>query len=233
MKHFMDEIAKNILYYEAAKKQLEIYIDNISNEYKILNDYNPINHIKTRIKTTESIVGKLKRKKMSINMENAMKLNDIVGARIIVDFIENIYEVLGKIKENKNLIIVEEKDYIKNPKQSGYRGYHIIVSLPVSFSGITKNINCEIQIRTTAMDFWATNEHKLNYKSKSHTKKYQNKWIDASQKVWDLDLFMNELYIEEKKLNNNLKDDKFLKSINILNSLDKIKELKSLGENYG
>ena len=229
----MDEITKNFLYYETAKKQLEIYIDSISNEYKILDNYNPINHTKTRIKTTESIIGKLKRKKLPVTIENAMQLNDIVGARIIVDFIENIYEVLEKLKANKNLTIIEEKDYITNPKKSGYRGYHVIVSLPVSISGNTKNINCEIQIRTTAMDFWATNEHKLNYKSKSHTIEYQNKWIDASEKIWDLDIFMNELYLEEKKLNQNLKANEYFKSINVLKSLEKISELKKFGDNFG
>ena len=153
-----------------------------------------------------------------------MKLNDIVGARIIVDFIENIYEVLDKLKENENLTIIREKDYIKNPKQSGYSGYHIIVSLPVSISGVTKNINCEVQIRTAAMDFWASNEHKLNYKSDNHTQEYQNKWIDAANKVWDLDKFMNELYKEEKKNNKNMKNYDYLKSVNILKSLYKFNE---------
>ena len=229
MKQLINEINKNILYYETAKKQLETYIEAINSEFNLLNDYNPINHIKTRIKTTQSIIGKLNRKGLGINIENVNKLNDIVGARIIVDFIENIFEIVDKIRSNDNLKIIEEKDYIKNPKPSGYRGYHIVVSLPISVSGIIKNINCEIQIRTNAMDFWSNNEHKLNYKSDNN--KYKNKWLDAAKKVWDLDTFMNELYIESKK-NSNEKDFNNIKT-NILKSIDKFNKIKDLNENYG
>ena len=229
MKQLINEINKNILYYETAKKQLETYIEAINSEFNLLNDYNPINHIKTRIKTTQSIIGKLNRKGLGINIENVNKLNDIVGARIIVDFIENIFEIVDKIRSNDNLKIIEEKDYIKNPKPSVYRGYHIVVSLPISVSGIIKNINCEIQIRTNAMDFWSNNEHKLNYKSDNN--KYKNKWLDAAKKVWDLDTFMNELYIESKK-NSNEKDFNNIKT-NILKSIDKFNKIKDLNENYG
>lgn len=231
MNRQIEEIQKNILFYETAKKQLETYINTINNEFEVLEDYNPINHIKTRIKTAESIIDKLKRKKLPISKDSVEKLNDIVGARIIVDFIENIYELREKIKQNKNIIVINEKDYIKNPKESGYRGYHIIVSIPISIGGIIKNINCEIQIRTTAMDFWATNEHKLNYKSRNHTKKYKSKWKEAAVKVWDLDTAMNELYLEEKK--NNKKKDNLELSVLKLQSLDKLGKLKKLGENYG
>jgi len=231
IRKLIEEINKNILYYETARKQLETHINTINDEFQMIDNYNPINHIKSRIKTADSIVGKLKRKKLSINMENVSKLNDIVGARIIVDFIENIYEVADRIKSNSTINVIEEKDYIKNPKKSGYRGYHIIVSIPISIRGNKKEINCEIQIRTTAMDFWATNEHKLNYKSKKHTKDYQNKWIDAANKVWDIDLFMNELYLEnissKEIFENNLQ-------LNFLESLDKLSKFKEkLKENYG
>lgn len=230
MKHQIEEIEKNILFYETAKKQLETYINTIYNEFDVLEKNNPINHIKTRVKTIESIVGKLERKKLTFTKENVEKLTDIVGARIIVDFIENIYEVVDKLKMNKTIKIIEEEDYIKNPKASGYRGYHIIVSVPISISGVTKEINCEIQIRTTAMDFWATNEHKLNYKSNNHTKEYQDKWKDAAKKVWDLDSAMNEIYLEEKK---NSSDEIIDFKIEGLKSLDKLSKLKKIGENYG
>ena len=234
MKHQIEEIEKNILFYETAKKQLETYINTINNEFEVLEDYNPINYIKTRVKTVESIIGKLKRKKLPISKEGVAKLNDIVGARIIVDFIENIYELVEKIKQNGNITVIKEKDYVKNPKESGYRGYHIIVSIPISIRGTNKNINCEIQIRTTAMDFWATNEHKLNYKSKSHTKKYQEKWIAAAGKVWDLDTTMNELYLEGKQKQNNLARE-YIEDLSksALKSLDMLNKLKKLSENYG
>lgn len=122
MKNQVKEFEKNVLYYEAARKQLDTYITTIYREFEVIENYNPINHIKTRIKTFESIVGKLKRKNKSISKEHIEELTDIVGARIIVDFVDNIYEIISKIKDNKNIKIIEEKDYIKNPKVSGYRG---------------------------------------------------------------------------------------------------------------
>lgn len=230
MKNHIEEFEKNILYYETARKQLETYITTIDREFEVIEEYNPINHIKTRIKTFESIVGKLKRKKKSISKENIEKLTDIVGARIIVDFVENIYEIVSKIKNNNNIKIIEEKDYIKNPKVSGYRGYHLIISMPISISGNTKDIYCEIQVRTTAMDFWATNEHKLNYKSKNQSLNYSEKWQDAAKKVWELDLSMNELYLENKQQESKSKDDI---SLSVLKSIDKLNSLKKIGESYG
>ena len=148
------------------------------------------------------------------------------------DRVIELYKVMTSEKDKAlEELYKNEKDYIKNPKESGYRGYHIIVSIPISIGGIIKNINCEIQIRTTAMDFWATNEHKLNYKSRNHIKKYESKWKEAAVKVWNLDTAMNELYLEEKK--NNKKKDNLELSVLKLQSLDKLGKLKKLGENYG
>ena len=233
MKYQIKEFEKNILYYETAKRQLETYITAINNEFEVIEDYNPINHITTRIKSIESIVGKLKRKNLTISLKNAEKLTDIVGARIIVDFIENIYEIINKIKANKNIEIVEERDYITKPKVSGYRAYHLIVLIPVSIDGINKDIYCEIQIRTIAMDFWATNEHKLNYKTNNHDLVYQKKWQETAKKVWDLDKSMNELFLEKKK--NNIKHDKNRLNIELsfLKSIDKFGKLKRLGDTSG
>lgn len=226
MKYQIAEIEKSILYYKLAKSQLETYINGINNEFEVLYDNNPINHIKTRIKTVESIIGKLKRKKLKINKENVENLNDIVGARIVVNFIENIYEIVKKINQNTNINIVEEKNYIDNPKDSGYRGYHVIISIPISIEGIKKDIKCEIQIRTIAMDFWASNEHKLNYKSTNNSSEYKRKWIDAADKVWDLDTFMNELYLEEKENKINYESGKQNIELSILKSIDKLGKIR-------
>ena len=230
MKNHIEKFEKNMLYYETARKQLETYINTIYREFEVIENYNPINHIKTRIKTFESIVGKLKRKNQSISKENIEKLTDIVGARIIVDFVENIYEIVSKIKNNNNIKIIKEKDYIKNPKLSGYRGYHLIISMPISISGNTKDVYCEIQVRTTAMDFWATNEHKLNYKTKNQSLDYSEKWQDTAKKVWELDTSMNELYLEKKQQEVKYKNDS---SFSIIKSIDKINSLKKIGESYG
>ena len=186
-----------MLYYEATKKQIETWLDIVNEEFSTLTNFNPINHIKTRIKTPESIIGKLKKKNLQIRYENIFKLNDIVGARIVCDFVDNVYEIVNKLQSNSNINIIEEKDYLKNPKESGYRGYHIIVQVPISIADVSKDINAEIQIRTTAMDFWATSEHKLNYKSKNEDNGHKEYWKDAANKVWDLDIYMNDLYRNE------------------------------------
>lgn len=102
--------------------------------------------------------------------------------------------------------------------------------MPISISGNTKDVYCEIQVRTTAMDFWATNEHKLNYKSKNQSLDYSEKWQDAAKKVWELDLSMNELYLENKQQESKSKDDI---SLSVLKSIDKINSLKKIGESYG
>lgn len=228
MNNYIEEINKDLLYYKTACNQLEIWLKSMNSEFDVLERNNPINHIKTRVKTAESIIEKLKRKKLKVTIMNVSKLNDIVGARIVVDFIENVYEVVDKIKRNENIKVILEKDYIKKPKESGYRGYHLIVSIPISIGGVIKEIHAEIQIRTTAMDFWATNEHKLNYKHKRKSKIYKEKWIDVAQKVWELDTSMNKLYLEEKD-NFDSVDFKF----KILNSMNKLNKAKNLGEYYG
>lgn len=219
MNRLIDKINKDMLYYEATKKQIEIWLDIINEEFNTLTNYNPINHIKTRIKTAESILGKLKKKNLEISYENIFKLDDIVGARIVCDFVDNIYEIVSKLKNNSNINIIGEKDYIVNPKESGYRGYHIIVKVPISIAGVSKDINAEIQIRTTAMDFWASSEHKLNYKLKSKDNTHKKYWKDAASKVWELDIFMNDLYRNET---NQREKSKFPIELINLNTLRKI-----------
>lgn len=191
-------VKKDVLYYESAMKQLNTYLDIMNSEFISLYEINPINHITTRIKSAESIAEKIKRKNLPLTSKGIDSLSDIIGARIICNFVDNIYTVVDSIKNNKNIKILNEKDYIKNPKESGYRGYHIIVEIPISIGGILKNIKGEIQIRTLAMDLWAENEHKLNYKKKyisDSTKKTLKANADV---IWNVDVSMNDLYKENK-----------------------------------
>lgn len=200
----LKEFSKLTLYYTSALKQLETELNIINQEFEVLSDNNPINHIKTRIKTIASIVEKLKRKDMDISVENMFELGDVVGARVVCNFIDDIYVVLDRIKQNKMLNIIEEKDYIKNPKVSGYRGYHIILSMPIVINGDRKDIKVEIQLRTTAMDFWASSEHRLNYKAEGISLEDQEELKNAAEEVWHIDLSMNDL---AKKQRNSLKTE--------------------------
>lgn len=188
------------LYYESALKELETKLNIINSEFAALSSINPINHIKTRIKSLASIIDKLKRKNMEVNIENTFILGDVVGARIVCNFIDDVYNVIDKLKINKGINIIEEKDYIKNPKNSGYRGYHIIISLPITINGISKDINAEIQIRTCAMDFWASSEHRLNYKKIGLSNSDKEELKKLSNDIWEVDQKLN--LMAKKKLDN-------------------------------
>ena len=139
---------------------------DIIRKYKILhNDRDPIEYITSRVKSEDSTKEKLKRKKLPINLEIAItKIYDVAGIRIICAYIDDVYTVVKMLKKFKDLKILKEKDYIKNPKPNGYRSYHIVFQVPLDIAGEFHPVNIEIQIRTIAMDFWASLEHEMKYK---------------------------------------------------------------------
>ncbi len=152
---------KNINEYIEVKTKLEI----LNNEFQIQKERNPIEYLKSRVKSLESIVMKLHKKGYALSVENAMKhLHDIAGIRVICSFIDDIYSVANMLKKQDDITVILEKDYIKNPKPNGYRSYHMVLEIPVFFSQKKQYVKVEVQIRTIAMDFWASLEHKLYYK---------------------------------------------------------------------
>ena len=154
-----------IFVYQSALKQVETKIDILNGEFQHRHKYNPIEHVKSRIKTPESIVKKLKRHGYESSIENMVRyVNDIAGIRISCSFTSDIYLIADIISKQIDLSILARRDYMKNPKKSGYRSYHMIVEIPVFFSKGKTPMRAEIQIRTNGMDFWATLEHQLRYK---------------------------------------------------------------------
>ena len=139
---------------------------DIIRKYKIVhNDRAPIEYITSRVKSEESMKEKLKRKNLPVNLETALtKIYDAAGIRIICAYIDDVYSVVKMLKKFKDLKVVNEKDYIKNPKSNGYRSYHIVFQVPLDIAGEIYPVNIEIQIRTIAMDFWASLEHEMKYK---------------------------------------------------------------------
>ena len=132
---------------------------------KIHNDRDPIEYIKSRIKSEDSMKEKLQRKNLDINLENALsKIYDAAGIRIVCTFVDDVYSIVQMIKQYKDITVFNEKDYIKCPKENGYRSYHLILSVPINIAGETHNVYVEIQIRTIAMDFWSSLEHQMKYK---------------------------------------------------------------------
>ena len=192
--------------YTAALQQLEGKINTLSEEFKILHKYNPIEHISSRIKSKESITNKLIKKGLDFTYENLIKtINDIAGMRIICSFIPDIYRMVEMIENMPDVTVLKKKDYVTTPKSSGYSSYHLIVSLPISLSVGVIDVKVEIQIRTMAMDFWASLEHKINYKyEKQVPKNVQKELKECAKMKQKLDKKMsnlgNTLMQEEKEL---------------------------------
>ena len=155
-----------IFVYQSALKQVETKIDILNGEFQHRHKYNPIEHVKSRIKTPESIVKKLKRHGYESSIENMVRyVNDIAGIRISCSFTSDIYLIADMISKQNDLTILARRDYMKNPKKSGYRSYHMLVTTPVFLSDSIIDTKVEIQIRTIAMDFWASLEHQIHYKA--------------------------------------------------------------------
>ena len=151
--------------YTSALKEVGTKLEILNDEFQHVHSYNPIEHIKTRIKSPESIVKKLKRHGHETSIENMVKyVNDIAGVRLICSFTSDIYKLAEMIGNQTDLKVLSIKDYIKNPKQSGYKSYHMLVSVPIFLSDSVVDTKVEIQIRTIAMDFWASLDHKIQYK---------------------------------------------------------------------
>ncbi len=151
-----------------VKDDLENVKDNLNSFY----DYDVINNINYRIKTPDSIINKMKRKQYTLNYKNLIEnIDDIAGIRVVCPFKSDIPKVIEIIEENPNLEIIQKKDYLTAPKKSGYSGYHIIAQTPVNVGETFANVKTEIQIRTMAMDFWSSAEHKIKYKAKNKLSK--------------------------------------------------------------
>lgn len=159
-----------LIKYEFAIEEISTKINILNNEFKLLHDYNPIEHIKTRVKKPKSIIQKLISKGLEPTPENITdNIKDIAGVRIICSFTEDIYLIFNILSNQDDVNVIEVKDYIKNPKENGYRSLHAIITIPVFLSTGTVNVPVEIQIRTIAMDFWASLEHKIYYKYRNKT----------------------------------------------------------------
>lgn len=162
--------------YTSALKEVGTKLEILNDEFQHVHSYNPIEHIKTRIKSPESIVKKLKRHGHETSIENMVKyVNDIAGVRLICSFTSDIYKLAEMIGNQTDLKVLSIKDYIKNPKQSGYKSYHMLVSVPIFLSDSVVDTKVEIQIRTIAMDFWASLEHKIYYKYEGKAPEYISK----------------------------------------------------------
>ena len=189
------EAADMILACHCGIKEVRTKLEILSDEMQLQYSRNPIESIKSRIKTPESIVKKLKRYGFESTIDNMVKhVKDIAGIRIICSFTSDIYRIAEMIAEQRDIKVIEVKDYITYPKASGYKSYHMIVTVPVYLSDRTVDTRVEVQIRTVAMDFWASLEHKMHYKFEGDAPEHiRNELIECAKMVSDLDARMLSL----------------------------------------
>lgn len=194
-----DNTFKKLMFiYASAMKELETKLEIIKEEFSIFYKYDLIDHINTRIKKPESIIKKLKDRECDLTYKEMIEnINDIAGVRIVCSLKKDIFTIRKMIQSLSCIHVLKEKDYVTHPKKSGYSSYHMIVEIPVYLSQNMIYVKVEIQIRTMAMDLWASLEHKMKYKPENQiNKKNSKEWINCAKMVQKLEnkmMMLNEL----------------------------------------
>jgi putative GTP pyrophosphokinase len=201
--------------YQSAIMEVSTKFEVLDNEYSVKKAYNPIHHMVSRIKSLNSIIDKIERKGLPMEFESISKLTDIAGIRVVCNYIDDVYNVAESLLRQDDIRLIRTTDYIKNPKPSGYRSLHLIVEVPIFLLNQKHFVKVEIQLRTIAMDFWASLEHTLQYKknlSKFETNLIAKELKDCAEKSAALDIQMENLK------NKILQETNFTKSLPSPNS---------------
>lgn len=213
-----EEWSNAILLYNSALKEINTKLEILNSEFKLAHQYNPIEHITSRIKSPQSIAKKIRHKGKELTVENIVKyINDIAGIRVICSFTSDIYRIADLIAKQSDIKVLKVKDYIMEPKKNGYSSYHMIVSVPIFLSNNVIETKVEIQIRTIAMDFWASLEHKIYYKFEGNAPESIRTELKECANIVN--------YLDQKMLSLNEEVHKY--------SHDEVEEYKELmSENY-
>ncbi len=175
-----DQWTLTMFLYRSALSKIKTKIRILTDEFTNIQRNNPIEHVNSRIKSPQSIVNKMHRQHLEVTIENMTEyINDIAGVRIVCSFTPDIYRIAGMLAGQQDIKVLTTKDYIKHPKPNGYRSYHMIISVPVYLSECCRDVKVEIQIRTVAMDFWASLEHKINYKFAGHAPEHMTNQLKS------------------------------------------------------
>lgn len=188
--------------YNAAIKQIRTKIEILNDEFKVRFSRNPIHHIESRLKSAKSILKKLQDRDFEVSVSSARKnLNDIAGVRIVCSYIDDVYAVAEMLLRQSDIKLIKEQDYIKNPNYNGYRSLHLDIEVPVYLSEHTEYVTAEIQIRSVAMDFWASLEHDLRYKTnKNIPQSICRNMVESAEQIAAIDRKMQILYNEIRLL---------------------------------
>lgn len=224
------ELTRFMMAYKFALDEMTTKINILKDEFNYIHDYNPIEHVKSRLKSPESIFKKIQRKECDFSLASIKEnINDIAGMRITCSFISDIYEISRMIANQKDIRILDYKDYIKNPKPNGYQSLHMIVEIPIFMSDREEITKVEIQIRTIAMDFWASLEHKIYYKyNKDIPQTMLDELKTTAEMAAHLDRKMEGLHKEIAKVKQANEDDDLFLPIGI--EKNKFQQLETIME---
>ncbi|MEH7225954.1 GTP pyrophosphokinase family protein [Bacillus sp. JJ1566] len=208
------ELLRFMMSYKFALEEMMTKINILKQEFKYIHDYNPIEHVSSRLKSPESILNKVHRKGYDYSIESIKEnIRDIAGIRITCSYISDIYKISKMLQQQKDVTVIECKDYIENPKPNGYQSLHLIVQIPIFMSDRENHVFVEIQIRTIAMDFWASLEHKIYYKYNKEIPQYMKDELkEAAVTASQLDKKMEKLQQEMNKLKESAKAEELYKN---------------------
>ncbi len=200
-KKFAEDFSTLMAYYRCAMMEIETKLNVLNEEYSLQYDRNPISTIKTRLKSPLSMKEKLQRKGMPVNIESIEStLNDVAGVRVICSFPQDVYSIAQALLKQDDITLLEKKDYIENPKPNGYRSLHLIVTVPIFLAKEKRIMKVEVQLRTIAMDFWASLEHQLRYKKDAEfTEEMAQELSECATLSAQLDARMDKLRSEIKR----------------------------------
>ena len=195
---FQQQYREMMQLYYAAVREVRTKVEILDEEFRTRYAHNPIHHIDSRLKSPQSMMKKLARKGLPQTLEAAeANLNDIAGIRIVCNYLDDIYRIADLLQRQRDVEFVHRRDYIENTKESGYRSLHLVIRIPVFLSSHTELVPVEVQIRTIAMDFWATLEHQLRYKSNHETTQQLRRRLQhCAEASAALDREMQDIYRE-------------------------------------
>jgi putative GTP pyrophosphokinase len=182
--------------YNAAIREVSTKLEILDDEFQVLHSHNPIHHIESRLKSPRSVVEKATRKGLALSIDSVRdNITDIAGIRVMCHYIDEVYAVAELLAKQEDIDVVKTADYIKHPKPSGYRSLHLVVSVPVFLSSATERIPVEVQLRTVAMDYWASLEHEIRYKGRAGVAdELQAQLRDCAETIFATDLWMQDIY---------------------------------------
>ena len=187
--------------YDAGIKEVRTKLEILDDEFKIKHDHNPIHHMEYRLKSVNSILGKLEKRGLEVSLDSIVtNLTDIAGVRVICNYVSDVYKIADLLIKQRDIKLIAKKDYIKHPKENGYRSLHLVVEVPIFLAEKVQPTTVEIQIRTIAMDFWASLEHHLRYKADNEVPDgVRDELIECAKTISNLDYKMQGIHEELNK----------------------------------